>query len=232
MAVAEVEIINFGDRLKLIDDNHKKCVYGYIRLLIIEKYQNMNMPTIIVDIITIFSHLWFQWDLDRKSHKLTASNNSLKVWFNQVSRTGFTPTANIYSSTIMDKNLIYIIKIQTFNFVCSIFGIVEAKHFANSEIIKNNSFGHHVSNAFGYGGTMGYKYKYNNIYEKYGPILKHNDIIEMIFDKINGTLSYKINNKYIGIAWKDIDIDLNYKFGGYMYSKKESFQIIDFYTMS
>ena len=212
--------INFVERLKLINNRHKKTVYGYIRQEFMQKYKDIYIPFSIIDICIVFSFMSFLWDLDTKHKDFDANNHTLQVYHSKN-----TSIANIYSSTIMKEKSIYVFKIKLIGFCVSIFGIVDSKCFANT--LSDKVFAFDERNAYGFGGRYGYKYMYRDC-TKYGDQPKRGDIIEMRFDKINGTLSYKINDKDLGVAWNGINNDLDYKFGAYACNQRDQFQIVDF----
>ena len=131
------------------------------------------------------------------------------------------------SSTILDQKAIYVFKLQVFDHGGGIFGICpslykplctkHAKSFAETE-----------NNSYGFGGAFGLKFDKNGCYE-YGESLRDEDIIEMRVDKVNGTLSYKVNNWYYGIAFK-IDCEFDYKFAACISFNQESFEMLNFYV--
>ena len=101
-----------------------------------------------------------------------------------------------------------------------IFGITDSNSKANELTGRLEAYVDHEY-GYGWGGGWGNKI-HNDVSEKYGKgAPKDKDIIEMRFDKVNGTLSYKVNETDLGIAFEDIDIEIDYKFAAYMYDKHE-----------
>ena len=212
---------DFVKRLKLIKSENKLLVHGYVHEISVKS--DVNIPSSIIDICIVFTFIIFQWDLETKCDRLQADNDTLKVTY----KDGRSEEANIYSSTILSEKLIYTFKIQVFNHEYGIFGITHATSKAN-ELTK--ALEAYVDYEYGYGWGGHYAQTIHNDCSKKYAVKPHDkDIIEMRFDKINGTLSYKLNGTDYGIAFADIDIEIDYKFAAYMFDGDEGFQIIDFY---
>ena len=211
----------------MIDDNYKCLVYGYIRKTFVEEYKISNIPSIIIDLLIVFSYLVFEWDLETKHENVVADNDTLSVKLASDTHIG-----NIYSKTILDVKAIYIFKIKVINHSCGIWGIVNQNQFANDGTVKNCTYALYAKDGHGYGGAFGYKYKTKGVtYKDYALKPGNNgesSVVEVTFNKIKGELSYKLGDENLGIAWDNIDIEKKYRFAAYISSHQESFQVIDF----
>ena len=211
--------VDFVKQLKSVDDDYKLFVHGYIREVFIEQLKISNIPSSIIDLCIVFSYLLFEWDLQTMGAYMEANEETLLVHHTK------DEGSNICSKTILDANAIYIFKIKVFLHAFGLFGITNADQFANK--LKWYCFALDAEDGYGCGGSSGWKYKSDRrqhaLYAS-----KPEDLVEMTFDKTKGTLSYKVDGTDYGIAWANIDIDKDYKFAAYMWSKSESFQVIDF----
>ena len=219
----------FVHRLKKIDDTYKALVYGCIREIFMNKYGICDIPSSIVDLCIVFSCVLFEWELETKHENVIADNETLIVKLRKHQNLG-----NIYSKTIMDIKAVYRFKIKVTNHQCGIWGIVNQGEFANDALVKRRSYAIYAKDAFGYGGAWGYKYKSSgksltDKCQEYAVKPEENTaIVEIIFDKIKGELSYKLDGNGLGAAWSNIDIEQNYRFATYINTDRESTQLLDF----
>lgn len=224
--------LNFVQILKMVDENYKCFVHGYIRQRIINKYKIANIPSSIIDLCIVFSYVLFEWDLDNKHKDVIADNETFTVKVMTGKSVG-----NIYSKNILNAKAIYMFKMKIKNHSCGIWGIVNADQTANDPSIERKAYGLYAKDAYGYGGAFGYKYqsdpkqlndRYGSYSDKPGGKDNKEAIVDIIFDKIKGTLSYKLDDKDLGIAWRNIDIEKEYRFATYISGDKEIAQLIDF----
>ena len=193
-------------KLKSVDDRSRLIVNAYIRDVFNGIDSITHIPTEIVNVCIIFFFIGFQWDTESKCPRLTANNETLTVAFKDGN--GGKPS-NIYSSTLIHQRAVNVLKIKTIVHEYGIFGIVESHCKANDKHIVDEPWTVKEDNVFAFGGSLGYKYKFDgnyHQYHEYGDKPNDNDIVTMKVDMINGTISYSINEKNFDIAWKDIDI--------------------------
>ena len=88
--------------------------------------------------------------------------------------------------------------------------------------------GYNINKHYAY-GAEGYKYDFIDNRDKYGYVFKNNDIIKMILNIKQKTISF-YHHKDIGIAFENIDFTENkkYNMAVSMYGKHDSVQLLDF----
>ena len=186
-------------------------VSGYVRQ---HKRINQYIPPDIINVCTQFYHIVHFWDNRVKiKSEFTIIDDT---FFKKVANTPFRIT-NAYSYDVIKYPNIKIWRIKLFDdknsayFDDTFIGIISTSKVNNYTHWR--TFYDEIDDGYALCTVNGNIF-YKSQRKKYRPImLKSGDIISIKCDlsKPNGTLSYFINNTYLGIAFDKIDINKSYR---------------------
>lgn len=193
--------ICFYPNLKVYQPSQKKelTVYGYCR-----KFERIRKDIHIIDnirdIIIEYYTIKQYWNKDMIHNsnmlQLNEDNHCIKHIFKQSWVTAFgeiKTNSGIFQWQIR-------LKITSKSGHSHSIGIVQADKIHD----LSNTFIGSTNTSYGYYSYNGLKHNGTNTREKYGDRWKSGDIITVILDMDNCTLSYKVNDKSQGIAFENI----------------------------
>ena len=195
------------------DYRRELLVWGYIRQL--EKIHNdMNIPIEINDIIYLFQRIYDQWDKKYSNEHIMIDQEKSMITFNAPNNHEF---VTAFGSHSVSKG-IFKWKIKLLSFVNNglhggspFVGIIEDKE----ELVQSSQSGDWDGYGYQFCGGSGnlyseWAYRENKAIDYGCKWKEEGDVIEMILDLDDYTLSFSVNGEGFGVAFKNI-MDTNYR---------------------
>ena len=211
-------------------ESHTLCVYGYVRECC--SLYKILIPDELIQICFVLyfikSDCWNALLGNARDFEFKNENRIAK----QVGNNGWT---NLYGSIIVRKGDIQIWKLMRCcdddlihnHGVLGIMASTHSKTISNAYFTKATKEAHAISMLTG--TLQGSEYNKKSSWRHDGSSIYKGDTITMTLDmtKENVTLSYKINEKDLGVAFNNIDIDKEYCLALSVYWTGDAYEIIE-----
>ena len=203
------------EAIERMDDNTKNVIFGYIHSLE-KKYKEIIVPQLIIYICAAFYYIMDEFDDKLVAKDVVFTDDNACIHSEGVLGGGW---RTVYGKCICKDNEIYNWKIKfvdvdlskTNNTWKTIFGIIKN----DDELMKSKlqTFFIGDKDSYGFVGSQGMKTQtpYTSEGIKYGEILQNaGDIIEIVLDLNNYTLSYIMNGTDYGVAY-EVESNVEYR---------------------
>eukprot|EP01084_Bolivina_argentea_P001345 2491_1 len=205
------------------------CVFGFIRTHCI----GFTIPYDLQQIcFKMYMILVDEWDINKANKQILVNKSTKKVIINNNTEGTW---YNAFGATTIKKGEIYtwrfIIKHNNINDngVAIFIGVIETYKISSE---MRSFFANSKNSGYAFYTWHGSKYSPREYSVEYGPKAISNDTITMTLDmtqdkNTNALLSFEVNNKEYGIAFKDMDIDQQYSMAVSLYDIEDDIQLIE-----